>query len=146
MEISHCSNLTITFLGPVPAITQIDPEIDGLKFKFGKDSEPKSFVVAPRPPSVTAQEGLGLKNITIYLTSVLFHEDEPSGREQIMEQQYIFVNNDGGIAPPLLKDVTKGDKVTIAAQYKISKLEEGGWPWKMEVMESADGIPVVGGA
>jgi hypothetical protein len=122
LEISQCTNLTINFHGPVPAVTQIDPEIDNLTFCFATGCEPGAFVVAPRSPS---RQGLGLAQISVKLD----------------EKEYVFVDGEGTIDTELM--ISLGGK--IGEQYKIEMVTNGATArWKMETIDKkGGGMPVL---
>ena len=122
LEISQCTNLTINFRGPVPAVTQIDPEIDNLTFCFATGCEPGAFVVAPRPSSA---QGLGLARISVKLD----------------EKEYVFVDEEGTIDTELA--ISSGGK--ISEQYKIEMVTNAGKArWRMESIDKkGGGMPVL---
>lgn len=129
LEISHCSNLIVKFNGPVPATTQLDPNITNLKFIFMNGSEPASFVVAPRPMS--SPEGIGLAQISVVLGE---HGDKA-------EKVWSMVDSDGRIDMELM--VSSEGK--ISEQYIIEMVKGGKMErWKMGAVEKiSGGIPVL---
>ena len=124
LEISHCTNLTINFQGPVPAVTQLDPEINNLAFHIASECEPGAFVIAPRPPSA---QGLGLAQISVKLA----------------DKEYVFVDGQGHVDTGLM--ISSGGK--ISEQYKIEMIKDAGRDmWRMEAIDKKDGgIPVLSG-
>jgi hypothetical protein len=124
LEISHCTDLKITFHASAPAVIQVDPEINNLAVHFASGIDPGVFVIAPRPSSA---QGLGLARISVKLG----------------ENEYLFVDEHGVVDTELL--ISSGGKVS--EQYKIEMIKDGGKErWRMEPIDTykKDGeIPVL---
>lgn len=130
MEISNCVGVSITFCGAVPAITQLDPEIDGLEFHFERGCQPGSFIVALRPPSAN---GIGLKQVAVSLAP-------ESNDVDAQRRHYVFVDQHGRIDNALI--ISSGG--TLSEQYKIDLIRDGDHEsWKMVALAKKAGMPVV---
>lgn len=132
LEISHCKNLTLHF-STAPSVIQIDPDIDGLKVHFSEGSEPSTFIVAPRPPTVH-DASLGLSDISV---NVL--DGSLSG-----PWTCVFVDAEGRMSNDLL--ITAGGrsgdqyKIQLNSDAKVDEVRR----WTMDRVEKyMGGIPVL---
>jgi len=121
LEISHCTNVTINFRTAAPAITQLDPEINNLKFLFATGFDPGAFVIAPR--SLSAQDW-GLAQISAELAGRVF----------------VFVDEEGRVDTELMLSA----EGSVSEQYKIEMIKDGErGRWRMEGIKNDGKMPLL---